>query len=485
LDGIIGGGIDLEEALFAVPVVVFGEIDPGWGGFEGDIGVETAVDEGVVADDEAGGGEGAEGVDGGIFAGGEVEGGIEESGMFFGEEMGIDARGVDAGEGGGAIGGEGEGACGADFWGEAVAGFEPVIVGGWIAEIGVESGIFAGLLVEFAMGLEGGGEGGELGLEVWRREIAEFCPSGEGMMIGEFRERGFFEEGDGGIEFGEPEGGELGADGGLEFFEGGAVEILAIWGIDIADGGSAADHHAVEFVIILLADGVEFMVMAAGAGDGEAEEGFGDDVDLVIGEGDLFGVGVDDAEAVGDEAELGGGDGGFVEFEGGVEAGVGEEIAREVFADQGIGGEIFVEGADEVIAVTGDVGDFGIAFAAVGFGVAEPIHPVARPAFAVARGGEELIDEGGVGGVGGGGEESGEGLGGGREAGEDEVEASDEGSGIGEWGGGEVMGLEGGVEEAIDGVGVPGGIGGWGRGGGDDGLEGPPEGALVADGGPI
>ena len=116
LDGIIGGGIDLEEALFAVPVVVFGEIDPGWGGFEGDIGVETAVDEGVVADDEAGGGEGAEGVDGGIFAGGEVEGGIEESGMFFGEEMGIDARGVDAGEGGGAIGGEGEGACGADFW---------------------------------------------------------------------------------------------------------------------------------------------------------------------------------------------------------------------------------------------------------------------------------------------------------------------------------------------------------------------------------
>ena len=137
-----------------------------------------------------------------------------------------------------------------------------------------------------------------------------------------------------------------------------------------------------------------------------------------------------------------------------------------MFADQGIGGEIFVEGADEVIAVPGDVGDFGIAFAAVGFGVAEPVHPVARPAFAVARGVEELVDEGGVGGVGGCGEESGEGLGVGREADEDEVEASDEGGGIGEWGWGEVTGLEGGVEEAIDGVGVPGGIGGWGRGGG-------------------
>jgi hypothetical protein len=53
-----------------------------------------------------------------------------------------------------------------------------------------------------------------------------------------------------------------------------------------------------------MADGVELMVVAAGARDGEAEEGLGDDVDLVVHVTDLLIDRVDRLIAMFDHAEV-------------------------------------------------------------------------------------------------------------------------------------------------------------------------------------
>ena len=60
-------------------------------------------------------------------------------------------------------------------------------------------------------------------------------------------------------------------------------------------------------------------------------------------------------------------------------------------------GDVGIEGADEVIAVTPGLRDGGISFAAVRVGVADEVHPVAGEVFAVARRGQEAVDDFGEG----------------------------------------------------------------------------------------
>src|SRR5207253_5052415 len=82
------------------------------------------------------------------------------------------------------------------------------------------------------------------------------------------------------------------------------------------------------------------------------------------------------------------------------EAGGDEGIVGDVFdlvagvllADELVVGFVFVQGADEVIAVAPGVGFFTVALVAVGLGVANDVEPEAGPALAVAGGGEEVID---------------------------------------------------------------------------------------------
>ena len=226
------------------------------------------------------------------------------------------------------------------------------------------------------------------------------------------------------------------------------------------------------------------MVVATGAGGGEAEEGFRGDVDAVV--DDVVGIAVEFV-AEGKEAE--GGENALIvgRFGGGVLGfgfldGLGEEaVGGELFDDELVVGFVAVEGIDDVVAVSPGVGvaqvfaAFGVA---LGVGVAGDIEPVAAPAFTVGRGGKQAVDEGGVGGVGiteriG---FEGDDLGfGGWEAGEVEGEAADQRAAIGSGVGAEAMVCEFGEDEVIDGVLDPRGVGG--SGGGDcglaDGLERP------------
>ena len=213
-------------------------------------------------------------------------------------------------------------------------------------------------------------------------------------------------------------GGEFGADLLFDVSKLGEVFGELGWRVDSRLGGAGVGEDAVEGVVVLLRDGVEFVVVAAGAGDGEALEGFGDDVDLVVGPFDAVFEGVDGLEAVFDHAEVGEGEAGFV----GVFGDSGrDEVAGEVFADELVVGDVVVEGADEVVAVAPGVGSVGVAFGAVGFAVADDVHPAAGHAFAEFWGGEEAVDDLFVGlGFG----EFVDFFGGGREAGEVEGDSS-------------------------------------------------------------
>ena len=250
--------------------------------------------------------------------------------------------------------------------------------------------------------------------------------------------------------------GFLGAEEGDHF----GVAALAVFGLGLADAlealfvdglvrGRAEERKlgrfaevredGVEGVVVFGGDGVELVVVAAGAGDGEAEEGAGGGVDAVV---DGFGDAVGELAAEADEAE--GGE--VLSVEGG------EAVGGELVEDELVVGQVGVEGGDDPIAI--GVGP-GVALGGVdgvvdGVGVAGEVEPVAAPAFAVVGGGEEAVDEFGVG-VGG--RVGGEGFdfgGGGGETGEVEADAADESAPVGGRGEGEAFGGEALGEQAVD-----------------------------------
>ena len=72
--------------------------------------------------------------------------------------------------------------------------------------------------------------------------------------------------------------------------------------------------------------------------------------------------------------------------------GAGEEIAGDLAAREGIEGQVVIEGPDHPIAIRPDP-PFAVFLIAVGVGIAGQIEPSPRPALAVARAGEQSIDE--------------------------------------------------------------------------------------------
>ena len=191
----------------------------------------------------------------------------------------------------------------------------------------------------------------------------------------------------------DPLGREFGADGLLEFGQAVAVLVEQGGGVHGHLSRTGGSEDAVEGGEVGLADGVELMVVAAGAGDRESEEGLRDDVDLVIDVADLLIDRVDRLVAVFDHAEVAGAYGRLIELFRFVEARGLQQVASELFADELVVGDVGIEGADEVIAVAPGLRDGRIAFAAVRVGVADEIHPVAREVFAVARRGQQAVDD--------------------------------------------------------------------------------------------
>ena len=124
------------------------------------------------------------------------------------------------------------------------------------------------------------------------------------------------------------------------------MHLLKLSGIHVSHRWPAADHDAVEAVEVVLADGIELVVVAARAGDGKAQHGLADHVDLIVDPGDLLVVGVGHPKAVGNHAQLGGPDHGLIDLELIVEPWLFEKIAGELLADELVVGHVGVKRAD-------------------------------------------------------------------------------------------------------------------------------------------
>ena len=209
-------------------------------------------------------------------------------------------------------------------------------------------------------------------------------------------------------------------------------------------------HDAGHAVVVGGGNGIELMIVAPGAGDREPKESFADDVELVVDHVGLGFGGIGGAvENLSKPKEIGG----QRRFENGAvfgETRVRKKIAGDVFADKGVVGKILIESADDVVAVLPGVELVVVVFVAIGFGEANEIEPVAAPSFAVVRGGEEAIDDAGVGCWRAIGFEGGDLRGGGRKAGEIERNAAQPGAAGGFRSASDLLLCQLGVEKPID-----------------------------------
>ena len=224
-------------------------------------------------------------------------------------------------------------------------------------------------------------------------------------------------------------------------------------------------EDAVQRIIVGRGDRVELVVVATRAGDRQAEEGLGRGVDALV---DRV-VDVVEALADGDEAE--GREAGVVGLD------VRELVGGELLDHEAVVGFVGVERVDDVIAVGPGEGVAVVLVEALALvdrqaarvGVAGRIEPVAAPALAVVRRGQEEVDLLGDdrvdvvgrgpaadgGGIGGGRGVMGAGEGdhlirGGREAEEVVGHAAQEGLRVGRRVGHEARGLELGEDEGVN-----------------------------------
>ena len=204
-------------------------------------------------------------------------------------------------------------------------------------------------------------------------------------------------------------------------------------------GGVEKGVHLEEF---LLRDGVVFVVVALGALHRQAEDGGGDGIDLVHGVVHAVFL-LDGSALVGVHAvaqETGGGDL--------VRRGVGDEVAGDLLQHELVVGLVLLESVDHPIAPRPHVAVV-VDRVAVGVGVSRAVEPWQRQALGEMRGLHQAVDEffpavgRGVGEVGV------DVLRGGRQTGEVEENAADEGGVIGGGSGLQLIGLEALVHEVI------------------------------------
>ena len=242
----------------------------------------------------------------------------------------------------------------------------------------------------------------------------------------------------------------LGAEAGLlgfEFLERGlqrraVAEFLALDGIIklVARG-----ENSLERKILPLRKGIVFVVVTAGAGQGQPEERGArgvDPVSVLI----VFEFAGDHARFLQDGAS-------GVEAGGETRVGIAREkfVAGDLLLDETVERFVGVERTNDVVAIAIRVAEEEIGLEAAGVGVARDIEPVAAVALAVLRRGEEAVDKlrVGVGGLVG--EERLDFFGRGRQTDEIERSAADEGLARCAGGGVEFFGCESREDEAVDG----------------------------------
>ncbi len=213
-----------------------------------------------------------------------------------------------------------------------------------------------------------------------------------------------------------------------------------------------------EAVVVFLADGIELVVVAAGAPQGDAEHAGADHVghlgqDLVARAGHLLVAGIlaqrtETVESGGDAQHL--------------VARV-DLVAGELLGEEAVVGLVGVERLDHVIAETPGVLAVGVILEAVAFGEADYVEPMLTPAFAVVGVVEQALDQLLVG-VRGPVVDEGADLGGGRRQAEQvEIDTPDEGEPVGLGRRAQALLLQTGENEGVNGILDPGAIGGVGE----------------------
>ena len=182
--------------------------------------------------------------------------------------------------------------------------------------------------------------------------------------------------------------------------------------------------------IVLLRHRIEFMGMTAGTVERQAEECLADDADHVLHlflarDGTLRGIGLGvtgpvpgtaDEHARGDDA---------------VARHRFEDIAGQLLAHELIVGLVVIEALDHVIAVVPGAVARVVVFKSLALGVADDVEPVTPPTLAVVGGGKEVVDEAGIRGLRGIGQERLDLLRARREADEIEEQSTDQDMSIG------------------------------------------------------
>ena len=198
------------------------------------------------------------------------------------------------------------------------------------------------------------------------------------------RELGRFE----GRQPGQRVAGDLGVQG-----VGGADQFESRFGtVDRGKGHPRTLQKSAQGVIVAGRNGVELVVMAAGAPDGLGQERLGEDVDLVVEPFRGIDPDVNRRMLRFPQEPESGGDGRFEKVLGRMPTGFGQQIAGDVLADELVIRNVGIQRPDHIVAVFVREGNFKIEFVSRGLGIPHQVEPVAGPAFAVALRGQQAVD---------------------------------------------------------------------------------------------
>ena len=196
----------------------------------------------------------------------------------------------------------------------------------------------------------------------------------------------------------QPGGGQLGADLRLEGPQPLHQGRLGSTRVQGAGDRTGAVQDPVQGVVVLDGNGIQLVVVAAGAGHGEPLEGPGEGVDLVV-----HHVGADLAELDAvvvphlPHEQKGGTGGRLVDAQRDVDPGILQQVAGDVLPHEMIVGNVLVEGADQVVPVAPGSLDDVVPLVAVGLGETDHVHPVPGPVFAEVGRVQEAVHEVGIG----------------------------------------------------------------------------------------
>ena len=236
-----------------------------------------------------------------------------------------------------------------------------------------------------------------------------------------------------------------------------------------------AGEHRLHGIIILLRNGIELVIVTARTPEGQPQKyraGGVDDVGqfvLPLHQGEIDVGAFDDIKRPGDQESR---------------AGIGtrtEDVPGNLLPDELIVGLVRVERLDDVVAIRMRIAPFAIRLETIRVGVADDVQPVTRPAFAVARAGQDLIHQAFPRVLPGVGHETGDLIRCGRKAVHYQIEATDQGPPIGLRAQLQLLRLQFRGDEGVDGQ-RDARVANGGHRGTDHGLKRPPGGSGRAGG---